>query len=212
MVYAVGAVSGSVSFITVQYELLLAVSLVVLCIGSKICYWAICALSGSVNYYCAICAVFSSVIFTECELYLTVSFVTVQYVLFSGSVICYCAICALSGSVNYYCAISAVFSCVICYCAICVVLVVSFVTVQCGVCHAVSVCNECELCLTVICYVLFLAVSFITVQYTRVFFWRCELLLCNMSYFRQHHLCYYAIWAMPGSVIITVQYGCRVAG
>ena len=47
---------------------------------------------------------------------------------------------------------------VICYCAICVVLVVSFVTVQCGVCHAVSVCNECELCLTVICYVLFLEV------------------------------------------------------
>ena len=42
-----------VSFITVQYQLLLGY-FVLLCIGSVICYWAICALSGSVNYYCAI--------------------------------------------------------------------------------------------------------------------------------------------------------------
>ena len=92
------------SFITVQYELLLAASFVVLCIGSEICYWAICALSGSVNYYCVICSVlavsFVTVqyevchalsVFTECELCLTVicyvlflavSFITVQYELF----------------------------------------------------------------------------------------------------------------------------------
>ena len=71
-----------VSFITDRCGLLLAASFVVPCIGSVICYWAVCALSGSVNYYCAIWAVFGSVIFTECELCLTVSFFTVQYVLF----------------------------------------------------------------------------------------------------------------------------------
>ena len=56
------------------------------------------------------------------------------------------------------------FDCVIYYCVICSVLRVSFVTAQYEVWHAVSVFTECELCLTVFCYVLFLAVSFVTVQ------------------------------------------------
>ena len=43
-----------VSFVAVQYELLLAASFVVLCIGSIICCRAVCALSGGVNYYCAV--------------------------------------------------------------------------------------------------------------------------------------------------------------
>ena len=105
------------SFITVQYELLLAASFVVLCIGSIICYCAICAVLAvsfvTVQY--EVCHEVSVV--TECELCLTVicyilflavPFVTVQYELFivvssnlaiSGSVNYYCAICAISGSV-----------------------------------------------------------------------------------------------------------------
>ena len=59
--------------------------------GSKICYWAMCALSGSVGYYCAMWAVFSSIIFTECELCLTVSFVTVQRVLFGQGHLLLCS-------------------------------------------------------------------------------------------------------------------------
>ena len=114
-----------VSFITVQYELLLEASFMALCIDGVVCYWAICALSGIVGYYCAMWAVFSSVIFTECELCLTR---------------------------------------VICYCVVCSVLAGSFVIGQYGVCHAVSVFDECELCLAVICYLLFLVVSFVTVQ------------------------------------------------
>ena len=53
---------------------------------------------------------------------------------------------------------------VICYCAACSVWAGSFVVVQYGVCHAVSGFAECDQCMAVICYVLFLAVSFVTVQ------------------------------------------------
>ena len=88
---------------------------------------------------------------------------------------------------------------VICCCVICSVLAVSFVTAQYEVWHAVSIFTECELCLTVICYVLFLAVSFVTVQ--------CELCLavsfvtCNMSCFGQHRLCCCAMWVVSSGVI-----------
>ena len=56
---------------------------------------------------------------------------------------------------------------------------------------------ECELCLTVICYVLFLAASFVIVQ--------CELymsggVICYLQY-EQHRLCCCAMWAVSGGVI-----------
>ena len=60
-------------------------------------------------------------------------------------------------------------------------------------CHVVLVFTECELCLTVICYVLFLAVQFITVQYE--LFWQFDLLLL-----------------ISGSIVcVSVQYGLCLA-
>ena len=94
------------------------------------------------------------------ELFLAVSFVTVQYEL-SGSVICYYAICPVSGNVwqyNFYCAIRVITG------KLC--LAVSHIVWQ---------------------YELFLAASSV-LPCTRSYIWQCQLLLHSMSYVWQCHL------------------------